>query len=617
MSKIIKLDKKLSNQISAWEVVERPISVVKELVENSIDASATQIKIEIKNGWIDEIVIIDNWEWIEVDDFPLVLEKYSTSKIKTVEDLHNIMTFWFRWEALASISSVSNFSLISKTPSSSFWNILRLIDSEIQDIQNHPSEVWTKIIIENLFYNTPARLNYLKKAKTEYSYILEFLNQISLSYPSIWFEFVSDDKTIFKYKPWEDLRTRIYSIFWDDFYNNLIELEYKIPWITISWYISDPKVSFSNKNKQVLFVNNRIIKSPIIFKSITDAYNRFIPHSSFPWYVLNIKIDPTQVDVNVHPRKMEVRFANEQEIFRGIYHAIQSKLEKTTLLPNKTFSENKWDLEESKDFNTYNKVEIENPKNYYVWSGTKFKSYSPYKDTSHNPQQVKIEDSINFSKMLLWDTDIEPEMKEKVIPKQDFNPLDLHHTLVWKIIWQTFNSYIVVETQDSLKILDQHALAERIIYEKLVSNQYKEKTQRLLLPFTINLSPKDISTLEEDKEIFLEMWFDFEFISWTSIILTWIPDFIKKENLENIFESIISDISSFKTWKSKTMQEVRNKIFAYTACRSAVKFWNKLNLFEINKLLNDSVLDYSSTCPHGRPVVYEINLSELKGKYER
>jgi DNA mismatch repair protein MutL len=193
----------------------------------------------------------------------------------------------------------------------------------------------------------------------------------------------------------------------------------------------------------------------------------------------------------------------------------------------------------------------------------------------------------------------------------------LHCTPIWKIIWQTFNSYIIVETENSLKILDQHAIAERIIYEKLVSNQYFEKTQKLLIPENINLTTRDFIILEEEKNIFKEMWCDFEFISWKTVILTWIPDFIKKENLQNIFESIISDISDFKAWKSKTMQEVRNKIFAYTACRSAVKFWNKLNIFEINKLLNDSILDYSSTCPHWRPVVYEINLSELKWKYER
>jgi len=622
LSKIIKLDKKLSNQISAWEVVERPVSVVKELVENSIDAWSTEIKVEILNWWIDEIIITDNWEWIEKNDFSLVLEKYSTSKIKSIEDLHNVMTFWFRWEALASISSISNFQLISKTKNEDFWNILTMFDWEKSEIKSFPSENGTKIIVSNLFLHTPARLNYLKKSKTEYSYILEFLNQISLSYPHIWFEFISDNKSIFKYKKNEDLKTRIYSIFWEDFYNNLIELDYKIPWVHITWFISDPKISFWNKNRQVLFVNNRIIKSPIIFKSIIDSYNRFIPHSNFPWYVLNIKVDPTQVDVNVHPRKMEVRFADEQSIFRWIYHSILSKLEKVTLINNNNVEKPIYGVPEYSVYeennalnkNVTNNLSTKENQPYYVWSWNKFKSYSPYKDISSNPNQVKIPEIIDFSKSLLWYSN---EIEEENIEKNDFNQSDLHYTAIWKIIWQTFNSYIIIETNNSLKILDQHALAERIIYEKLVNNQYKEKTQKLLIWESITLTPEEFSILEQEQSIFIEMWFDFEFSNWNKAILLWIPDFIKKDNIINIFMSIIDDINNFKSSNNKTLQEVRNKIFAYTACRSAIKFWNKLNLFEINKLLNDSIIDYSSTCPHWRPVIYEINLEELKWKYER
>ena len=198
MSKIIKLDKNLSNQIAAWEVVERPVSVIKELVENSIDAGASNIKIEIENGWINKIIITDNWEWIEKEDLPLVIEKYSTSKIKNLEDLYNIMTFWFRWEAIASISSVSDLEIISKNILEDYWNSLKVIAWESRKIETTASETGTKIIVENLFYNTPARLNYIKKARTEYNHILTFLQQISLSYPKIWFEFISDSKQIFK-----------------------------------------------------------------------------------------------------------------------------------------------------------------------------------------------------------------------------------------------------------------------------------------------------------------------------------------------------------------------------------------------------------------------------------
>jgi len=601
MWNIIKLDKTLANQIAAWEVVERPVSVVKELVENSIDAWATEIKIEIKWWWIEEIIITDNWNWIDKEDMGLAIEKYSTSKIKTIEDLYKVMTFWFRWEALASISSVSDFQIISKTSNSKFWYFLSTHWWDNQKFWDISAETWTKIIVKNLFFNTPARLNYLKTVRTEYNNILEFLNAMSLAYPKIWFEFISDWRSIFKFNKWEDLKTRIYSIYWEEFLNNLLEVDFSIPWVIISWYISDPKISFSNKNRQNLFVNKRIIKSPLIYKAISDAYNRFIPHGNFPWYVLNLEVNPTEIDVNVHPRKLEVRFASEQTIFKSVYSAISNKLENVSLVSNNE-SFQQW-IKEKKYFQ---------PKlnNYYVGSWTKFKSYSPYKDVSSNPDQYKIKEAINFTKEILSNSE---ENKSNSFEKSN----DLHETAIWKIIWQAFNSYIIVETKEWIKILDQHALAERIIYEKLVSNSYSSNTQKLLLWESLNLTPKEISILEENKNVFFEMWFDFEIMSNRIVILNWIPDFIKKENLSEIFLWILDDIWEYGLTKSKTLDEVKNKIYAYTACRSAIKFWNKLNLFEINKLLNDAILDYSSTCPHWRPVVFEIWLDELKDKYER
>ncbi len=600
MSKIIKLDQTLSNQIAAWEVVERPVSVVKELVENSIDAWATNVKIEISEGWIGTIIITDNGSWIDKDDLKLVPEKYTTSKIKNLEDLYNIMTFWFRGEAIASISSVSKFEIISKTSEQNFWYSLNVLDGQIWQISKKASENGTKIIVENLFYNTPARLNYLKKPRTEYNHILDILHNISLSYPKVWFEFISDSKQAFKYKPDEDLKTRIYNIYGKDFSENLLELHFEIYWLQISGYISDPKVSFGNRNRQSLFVNNRVIKSPLIYKAIHNAYNRFIPHSTFPGYILNIQVNPTEIDVNVHPRKMEVRFSSEQNIFKWVHSAIQTKLDSVSLI-NVTNNENLGGEQ------TQNITPTGSSQQYYTWSWTKFKSYSPYKDVTPNPRQETIHDSLGFSKALLSHDS-----------SDDTRPVhDLHDTALWKIIWQVHNSYIIVETTFGVQMLDQHALAERVIYESLVSNKYKEQTQWLLIWESICLSPKEFDILKENTETFSEMWFDFEILRSWLVMINGIPDFIKKENIQNIFGWIIHDIWGHNFSKSNTLDEVRNKIFAYTACRSAIKFWHKLNLFEMNKLLNDSVIDYSATCPHWRPVIYDIDLNELKDKYER
>ncbi len=604
MSKIIKLDQNLANQIAAWEVVERPVSVVKELLENSIDAWSKNIKIEIKNGGKDYISITDDWEWISKEDLEICIDKYTTSKIKSLDDLYNVMTFWFRWEALSSISSVSRFCIISKTNNSKIAYKLEFDNISWKNISETSFNIWTKIIVKDLFFNTPARLNYLKTDKTEYGKILDYLYSASLSYPYIWFEFISDDKRIFKFNENEDLKTRIYSIYWNDFLDNILDINFEMVWVKISGYITDPKISFPNKNRQNLFVNYRPISSPLIFKAISDAYNRFIPHGNHPWYVLNIQVDPTIIDVNVHPRKSEIRFENEQNIFRSVYHAVLNKLESSSLVEttsNFSLSQREYPSNEGEGF--------KEPK-YYTWSWEKFKSYSPYKNTSSNPNQFKISDSIDFTKAILDNNNIETTEKS-------FETWDLHYTKLWKIVGQTFNSYIVVEKDDKIILLDQHALAERIIYEKLLKNDTRQYSQNLLIPENIKLTSWEFSILEENKNIFLEMGFDFEVLSNNLVSIITIPDFVKKENLSEILLWIIYDINSWNTIKSKTLEEIKNKVFAYTACRSAIKFWHKLNLFEMNKLLNESVEWYSSTCPHWRPVIFDISLNELKDKYER
>lgn len=630
MSKIIKLDKTLANQIAAGEVVERPFSVVKELVENSIDAGASQLKVEIKEWGIEEIIVTDNGSWINREDLQIVTEKYTTSKIKTLDDLYNVMTFGFRWEALASISSVSKFQIISQTQSDPIGYMLEVIDGDESDVVEYPCEVWTKIIVKDLFYNTPARKNYLKKPRTEYAYIADFLKQISLSYPAVGIEFVSEGKTVFTYRAGETLQTRIYNVYWQEFFENTLDVDFEMSWVHISGYISDPKVSFGSNKKQSLFVNNRIVKSPLIFKAINDAYNRFIPHSQHAWYVLNIEVNPTEVDVNVHPRKLEVRFANESSIFRWIYHAIQTRLEGVSLISSTAVDNDNNELSSWWSFSSLWRAfpsteKKEKTPEYYTGSGTKFKSYSPYKNTTANPSQWQIGEALNFSKGLLSTTqEASGEwMWSNVVEEQahwynsHVESGDLHDTPLGKIIGQMHNSYIVVETEEGLKILDQHALAERVIFERLVKQESVEVSQGLLMGESIQLTPTQWDIVDKYRSIFEEMWFEFESLSNGIYMINAIPDFIKKERISNIFMGVIDDIGQLWQKKSLTLDEVKNKIFAYTSCRAAIKFGHKLSLFEMNKLLHDSVLDYSSTCPHWRPVVYEIWLQELQDKYER
>ena len=616
--KIITLPKQLANQIAAGEVVERPMSVVKELVENAIDAWASSIKIRLKNGWIDFIEVWDNGSGIEPWDIEKALEKYSTSKIKNLEDLHEVMTFGFRGEALASISSVSRFSMSSNIEWKTWGRNISTTGGENFIQKDIAHDKGTTIQVEDLFFNTPARLNYLKKPRTEYMKTYEFLQKIALAYPKIHFSLEHDEKQVFNFPENQTLKARIYDIYGQEFSENMLELSHEFWGIKISGYITDPKISFRNKNRQVLFVNKRVIGSPLIFKAISDGYNRFIAHGSYSGYVLFVDIDPTQVDVNVHPRKMEVRFAGESHIFRSVYHGVKNVLERVSLDSTQStyLSQQEWRDGDSnivrehvssqekmgRDISNGNK---DATTQYYTGSGTKFKNYSPYKNTDSNPAQVGIE----FSQRVLWSGDEKSSFQENTMLTWD-----LRETPLGRIVWQAHNSYIIVQTQNGITLLDQHALAERVIYEKLASNAYKPKMQQILWWIWIHLTVWEKEVLENFGTNFVSMGFEVEILSHNTAIIQAIPDFVNTQNIEKIFREILWDISELG---SKWLDEVRHKIWAFAACRSAIKFGDPLTIFEMNALLKDASVEYSATCPHGRPVVYDIDLEQLQKKYER
>lgn len=607
LQKIITLPKQLANQIAAGEVVERPLSVVKELVENSLDAGATEILISLKNGWIDDIIVKDNGEWIPWNQLKLALEKYSTSKIKTLEDLYEVMTFGFRWEALASISSVSEFRISSKTLQQAEGVQIKTQGGEdiSQEIIAH--DRGTTVQVSQLFFNTPARLAYLKTPRTEYLKIQEFVQKIALIYPHVWISLSHDEKWVYNFPLGQNIDERIYEIFWSEFSENMRKLQHEFSGVKVSGYISDPTVSFKNKSRQLLFVNKRVINSPMIAKALYDAYNRFIPHGSQPWYILSIDVDPTQVDVNVHPRKMEVRFAGEATIFRSVFHGVKDELERVSLVSNS------WHQNLTSNLSSGQREQTSEASKYYTGSGTKFKSYSPYKNTATNPSQA----SIDFTKQILspWKHERSLYSGETTDINKHYTSLnDLRDTPLWKIVGQIHNSYIVVETSFGLQILDQHALAERVIYEKLASSAYTPKVQWILWSVWMHLSGNELEILEQYSEEFEKMGFEIEILSQGNILISSIPDFMSGQNIEKSFQKILWDMSG--TW-SLWLEEIRHKIWAYTACRSAIKFWDKLSIFEMNKLLHDAAIDYSATCPHGRPVVYDISLEDLLGKYER
>jgi len=601
--KIITLSPQLANQIAAGEVVERPASVVKELVENSLDAGATRIDIRLENGGIYLIEVQDNGSWIAPDQLKLAIKKYSTSKIGDLQDLYEVMTFWFRWEALASISSVSEFSITSKVGDAKSGSRIIVDPDGSYSQEDVSANRGTIVRVWYLFCNTPARLSYLKQARTEYRKIVEYVQSIALMYPEVWFFVLHDGKESLTLPP-ENLEQRIYKIYGKEFHSNIIPTFHSFDGIEVSWYISDPKVNFRTKQKQTIGVNKRIIWSPIIYKAISDAYNRFIPHGTFPWYVLDIKIDPTIIDANVHPRKLEIRFANEASIFRSVYHGVKDALEKVSLSSAPGALSGEFPVQNTQERNP--NTERPASQQYYTWSGTNFKNYSPYKNTTPNPAQV----SVDFS----WAM---PTSDNELSNTQDDNKelhWDLSLTPLGKILWQLHNAYILVQTDMWLKILDQHALAERVLYEKLSKSSHVPKSQSILWWIGMHISPRELESLENYRDNIEKLWFEVDIMQWWNIVLQSIPDFISRQNIEESFKKILWDISDM--W-SLSLDEVQHKIWAYAACRWSVKFGDPLSLFEMNALLRDASLDYSATCPHGRPVVYDISLEDLLWKYER
>ena len=587
MSRIFQLSSELANQIAAGEVVERPVSVVKELVENSLDAGASRIQIVLLSGGMQEIIVQDNGTGIDPRDIAIVTNKYTTSKIRSIEDLHKIMTFGFRWEALASISSVSDFELISKIATEIHAKKL-FFENWKQKIIDYPLDTGTKIRVKNLFAKTPARLNYLKSEKTEYNHILEYIQSISIFYPQTTFELISEGEQVFFTPSADDMGQRLSLLYGEEFFKKLLPLDFELFGMHIRGFVSDPKLHFSNKNRQILGVNKRLIKSPLVYRALQDAYNRYIPHGTFPSYFLDVSVSPTDIDVNVHPRKLEIRFAYEQEVYRALYNGLSSRLEKLVLISNPSQGE-------GEVFAASSGKEV--GEKYYSGSGTRFTSNSPYTNRDINPAQA----SIDFTKILLWNTQI---FSEAPFPSQEI-----------RVIGQFCNSYILVEKEKKLIILDQHALAERVLYEKLVKNQTEIHIQPLLVPENISLSPQEVSLIQHFQTIFQSMGFSFEvFPRW--IILQTIPDFVKKQDLQNLISWIISDIQAGNI-RSKILEEVKNKVFAYTACRSAIKFGHILSQFEMEALVEDAGFTYSSTCPHGRPVIFEIGIDDLKGKFDR
>lgn len=597
MNKIILLDEKMISKISAGEVVERPASIVKELVENSIDASSKNISIEITNGGISYIKVLDDGIGMSAVDAILAFGRHATSKIKTVDDLYNIETLGFRGEALASISAISKVTLKTKEENELYGTLIKIDGGKIKEKNKCGCEKGTAIEVYDIFYNTPARRKFLKRPSTESTYITNLVSKMCLSHPNISFKYIKDKKLELVTSGDGNINDVILRLFGKDLYSSLIFANYESEYIKVNMYLCKPSFNKSNRNMQMLFVNGRYVKNKVYNIAIDEAYKTLIPRNRYPIIITYLQISPKQVDVNVHPSKMEIKFSNEKEIFEIIYKTIKKGLAKTNLIPEVKSKNNFSVTMEKEDINNGEQTKIIHSEymNYFPSSKDSIKSGN--KDLL--PQEVYERENVDVLKSGDY------EIYEKNINKnRDY-----------KIVGTLFSTYIIIERKDAIYIIDQHAAHERILYEKYMSEYNKVQGKQTTIPILINIEPGDMEILSENENILRKLGYKYECFGDNSIILREVPIILGQPESRQLFIDIIDRLRDNNFSHNINLKE-ENIIMM--ACKSAVKAMDSLSDDEIYQLFNDlKITESPYTCPHGRPVIISIKKYELEKMFKR
>ena len=648
MSKINILDKSIYNLISAGEVVERPCSVVKELIENSIDAGANSISIEIVNGGISKIRVSDNGSGVEKDDLEKAFLPHSTSKITNALDLNSIATFGFRGEALCSIATVSRTTMTSKTKDND-GNMITVIGGEIQEITPVGCVNGTTIMVEDLFFNVPARAKFLKKPKLEESEITNYVSRLILSNPEIAIKYIADGKLIYQ-STGNGLFEAIYSIYGKSVVDNLIEIDTKTENASLKGYIGKPTFSKSNRTYQTLSVNNRYVLNQQLSVAVSKAYENFLMKGQFPFYVLNLNVPYDSVDVNVHPNKLEVRFEDSSKIFGFILNSISDKLFNTTTIKQiNSFDEE--DIPETKSLHTFatnfgsnyvvndNKSEdfdknIEYPKeidlsddepkscqnelileqkneNFDRMLYENKKSLSQFLSNDIMPETVNSDDG--FSHDLAYNLTVKQTAEQQEM--KDLSDIPVLKDDI-KIVGVIFNTYIIVQNSTSIFMIDQHAGHERILFDKFMKEIEKTNvpSQMLLVPYVLELTVTDYSFIKENLDKLQALGFELENFGTNSFKVNTIPLLLKDISLKEFFDLILKDSTSQFT--SKNTEFIRDYI-AKCACKSAVKANDILSKGEIEILVEMLKETKTLLCPHGRPIIIEITQKEIEKWFKR
>lgn len=655
MPQIALLSQETIDKIAAGEVIERPSSVVKELVENAIDAGSSAVTVEIKEGGISFIRISDNGCGIEREQIPLAFLRHSTSKIKSVEDLFTVTSLGFRGEALSSIAAVSQVELITKT-NGDFTGSRYLIEgSKEVSLEEIGAPDGTTFIVRNLFYNTPARKKFLKSAQTEGTYIHELMQRMILSHPDVAFKFIMNNQVKLQSSGNGNIKDIIYHLYGRDITKALLPIAHESELFKVSGFIGKPMISRGNRGYELYFVNGRFIRSQILSKAIEDAFKPFLMQHQYPFTVLYFEIDSSLLDVNVHPTKMELRFSNQQELYREVQSILSAALVHRDIIPEvpvDTPKKNEMEVPkiekvmpepfEQKRLEEIRKAvrkdspyEIKYPVSRPMGTGSvssatqeklldTIKSMPPEDMMEERirkeplPEQSKKETEKELAKeaYVLREEETYGAKPEGSYEQGSF--LKEEEMAKQKIIGQLFDTYWLVEYNDRLFIVDQHAAHEKVMYEKL-KKQFEKKeftSQAISPPIVITLSMREAEVLERFKEQFTKLGFEIEHFGGAEYSICGVPGNLYRLNTRDVLIDMLDELTDGISERA-TADVILDKI-ASMSCKAAVKGSQRLSLPEMEQLMKDLMkLDNPYNCPHGRPTIIAMSKYEIEKKFKR
>ncbi len=657
MSQIHVLDAETIDKIAAGEVVERPASVVKELVENAIDAGATSITVEIKDGGISFMRITDNGSGIAREQIRTAFLRHATSKIENADDLTRIASLGFRGEALSSISAVSQVELVTKTKDSLTGTRVIIEGGVEKAFEEVGAPDGTTFLIRNLFFNTPVRRKFLKQPATEGGYVADLMEHLALSRPDISFKFMMGSQTKFYTSGNGELKEVIYRIYGKDVATNLIPIDFEENGFQIKGYLGSPALVRSNRNYEIYFLNGRFIRSSVLSKSIEEGYKEYLMQHKFPLCVLHMNVeDKSQVDVNVHPTKMEVRFSDGPSVYNLIVQAVSNTLKHKEMIPETTLPEAKVPVKKEVTYKEvvmpglpakpYNKPMTEQVNHGYDHNNSK-KEQDRTSEINNQGSPIGLKELQIMSDVLESTKANTPKLKApepfetnrtqsyKVMEEvryqvdrnnmTDFKQETLFETKVisqenrtkYQIIGQVFDTYWLVQFEDKLYIIDQHAAHEKVKYERFMK-QYHEKTivtQNLMPPIIVSLTGKEETILKEYTELFNNLGFEIEEFGGDEYALRAVPVDLYGCNERQMFLEVLDELSDMGPRES--LKIVEEKI-ASMSCKAAVKGNNRLSREEAEKLIDELLtLENPYNCPHGRPTIITMSKYEMEKRFKR